>query len=285
MDLLDFDLFYLNIRDKIEEIKNSLYESSSISENYVIDYYKDTGKYLEQANNQEENPDKHILINIINSGGVIDSSASVDAYLQLVEIKVLAFEDQRDDVTNILGNLVLLNKNVLVELNNTPANIVISDMADYSGEKEINGQEKFDASLTFKYIVFPNSVFSNSLPFKIDNIVIPYSSASISRKFEVTSDNRKRNTAVFRQQTSGLVIEVQGLFSNIIPLNKLFDDATKASYIGNTYLLKIERNNQDILSNNNSGLSSVLMDVQFKLAFGSIVGYVAHFVPAIVGGV
>ena len=268
-------------------ITQELYENDMIKEQFKFNVFTNTGEYMKKVAEpytmNEDQPVKEVLVNIKNTGGVQDSSISIDTYLQLVSFEFFAFEEQRDDLSAVLTKLCAEYKTKLDSIDDSTVNIIISDYPTYSGMIEAEGEHKFTATFDSSVIVFTNATLSNIFAIDIDGVTVYYNTMSVNRSTELAADLQKRTTTLFYPNTTGLQVGINGLFTTNTALQTLFNDCISNNRFNIPYTIVIKKYDSNTVEFMNLMSNSFYVkDCTFNFTYGSIVSYNIIFYSGLV---
>lgn len=293
MKILPFDDFYNYFSDMILRYKRDiLLETERYNEEELVEgeepkqfedfdfvFYKNTGEYLKDLDNinysEDEKEDRRVLVNIMNAGGVQDGTVSIDTYLQIVGIEVLALESQREDLTNLFTTISTEYKSYLGSLGNSTIQISIEDLPQYSDTFDAHGYEKFTISLKIDIIVLPDAVLSNQYTLELNGEEVKFNKIRLFRNNELNSDLKKRAENKFIMNSSAFQIEVSGLFVSSNILRSLLTDCAQNTLFNIPILITLKRVEDNVnLINENFFIKQSNFDLDFgKIASWSIVFY------------
>jgi len=294
MKTVSYDSFYKYFSNLITSFSKELYDNGEITEDLQFKFYPSTGEYFTEID-QQTLPSNTVLVNIMNGGGVQDSTVSVETYLQIISFEFLALDSQREDIMYLLTNLVAnyknkieslpyvedardQNGNIIAELNrNATINISIDDFPDYSEKFDAHGEEKFTASFTTNIIVLPTVQLANGYKILINGIEIPYTQFEIDRSVELMPDLIKRDTSKFFANTTGFGVTISGYYvENNSELANILSDCCANINFNGQYTLQINRpDGTPLLSD-----TFKIKQSKFNFSYGSIVAWGATFYPS-----
>ena len=288
MKLVSFNSLYKYFTKAIIDISNRLYTNGEISNDIKYLFFNNTGEYIDETNN--ENNDDIVLVNILNNGGITDSTISIDTYLQMIQFEILALDDYREDIMTIFDNLVAEYKtkvdqikyneevldiegNHITDLEKTAAiQITMSDFPRYEEKIDLHGYDKFVTRLNTNIIVFPNANLSNQYILNIEGSDILYNSMAISRTTETTADLVKTDNTKFYPNTTGFQLNINGLFVDNPALNILLEDCANNAKFNQTYNIKVKKGDKLLFDRN-----FYCKDSRFDFNWGTIVKWSATF--------
>lgn len=284
MNTIEFNKFFNYVQDKILLKKAELYDNNTLEEDLNFVFYDNSGEYFTEVENLEVREDvlqdRRVICNILNGGGVQDSSIPIDTYAQVISIELLALDSQREDIMQLFTEFVASYKSKIDNIGNSYIQLNIGDFPKYSDKFQAHGNEKFNMSLTFTIIVAPGAKLSNKFELIINGESVPYSQLVINRTTEVTADNKKAKEIKFFPNTTTMQITVNGLFVGNSAINTLFSDCTKNTNFNNIYELSLV----DTTNKNNPITylteSFYAKDLLFTIAYGSIISWQASFLVA-----
>lgn len=248
---------------------------------YVVFY--NSGDYTEYQKNITD-ANKEILINIINDGGIQDSSIPIRTYLQMIHIEFYSPEIFRQDLEQVLFGLCIDLKSKLDTIDQTAVQLS-TDAQPTFNEKESLGIDVFTGYFDLSCIIYADAHISNSYNLVINGVSVPFSSLDISRGYETTPDLQKRASVKYFQNTSVFSLDIKALYSKSTLIDALFSDTTSGTTINSIYSITLYDTTTATASNPN-GTQKFTTDLylqkcHFSFAYGSIVGWDASFVPAL----
>lgn len=273
MIAIDYGYFYEYVGNMILNETASMHESGQIKDEFKYKLFRSSGDYITGLDDPEYDSKHVILGNIANGGGVQDADLSIDAYLQIVTVELLAFENQRDDLVKVLTDLTANHKTVIDTIGGAACNLSISDFPEYSEKFNAHGHEKFTASFTIDIIVFPTARLSNSYRISILGSNVKYNTLVMSRTTETMSDLKKRDESKFFPNTTGFQIGIQGIYENTPALETLFRDCIGNSHFNQGYGIQLYDSDGNAIMND----SFLCKDSKFTFAYGKVVSYELTF--------
>lgn len=289
MKTLKFDVFYKYFQEEITKLSAQLYNDKIINEQFEFVFFDNSGEYFTEmdAIKAEDGVkvDRRVLVNVMNGGGVQDSSIAIETYLQIVSLEVLALDEQREDLEILFTEYIANNKSKVDTFDTATYQLTIDEFPKYSTKFDCHGYEKFTVSFTTNFIVMPGAKLSNNYSLKmiVNGIEgnIKYNSIGMTRTTELSPDLVKRNSSRFFPNTTGFQIKISGLFveeESAPIIRQLLLDCTQNTSFNSFYKL-IFRDNNDIYIPDTVDFSA--KDISFNFAFGSIVTWEATFYPGI----
>lgn len=276
MNIISFDEFYNFFQELITSKAAELYNDHLVDHELRFKCFKASGEYYDYLNSIKngETTDDYVLVNIMNGGGVQDSSISIDTYLQIVSLEVMAREEYRYDLIELFTDIVANYKSYIGSFNTATYQLSIDNFPKFGDKYNALGDEYFNMSLVTNFIVMPGALLSNKITITIDGNDIKYNNMVMARTTELKSDMKKRTSQKFYPNTTGFQIQVSGLFVDNAAVRSLLSDCANASKFNQFYAISLVDNtiNSTIYSGN---LFS--KDIIFTMAYGSIVAWTATF--------
>lgn len=276
MNIISFDEFYNFFQELIESKAAELYNEHLIEHELRFKCFKASGEYYAYLDNIKngETTDDYVLVNIMNGGGVQDSSISIDTYLQIVSLEVMSREDYRYDLIQLFTDIVANYKSYIGTFNTASYQLTIDDFPKFGDKYMALGDEYFNISLVTNFIVMPGALLSNKMTITIDGNPIKFNNAVMARTTELKSDMKKRTSQKFYPNTTGFQIQVSGLFVDNAAVSTLLSDCSGATKFNQYYAITLTNNvnNMTIYSGN-----LFAKDIIFTFAYGSIVAWTATF--------
>jgi hypothetical protein len=274
---IDFEKLGAWIEGAINAKAADLLSQSLISKGYKFVVFYNSGDYLSYQQNQyaKEDPEANsdVLVSIVNSGGVQDSTTPIELYLQMAHIEFFCREEYRPDMEAIFFSLALDLKSYLDTIDSTACQITMDEQPSF-GVRQTMGVDCFSGSFDLDAIVYEGAHFSNRYDLQLDLVKIPFSSVDLARTYETTPDLRKRDSILYFQNTSSMTWHIKALYAKNSETDKLFTDATSAANFNTAYHLSMAE--EGGLSYSGDMTAS---NIQFHWVFGSIVAWEADFVP------
>jgi len=221
--LLGSDTIFNFLNSKFIATYDSLIQQELITnENILFEIFKDQADYdgtitLSMYAQQDEAQKKNFgLFRFI--GGEVDPNELFNVYLQRYSFELLAFEDYRDDIRNIVTTFAsTLNGNAfpLSDKNGEfVAFVQVNEFPIITQTIDANGADKFISSITIDMLFYQDIVHSIGVDFKIDGITIPFSDITFSRKMiEPASDMRKENENKYVPSKTASDITITGYYA------------------------------------------------------------------------
>lgn len=271
MTIIKYDDIYNYFQNSIIDLNTSLYNDATTQDNLSFKFFKNTGDYLSSMKNIELDS-KAVLVNIINGGGVQDSSISIDAYSQIITMEFLGLETQRDSIVSLLTNFAASFKNYTTTLSGSLVIISVANYPEYSAKFACYGNEKFTADLTINITVIPNAKYSNKYILTINGTKVLYDKLTINRTTEMTASLEKTTENKFFPNITAQEISISGLYVDNVALNSLFLDCAQNALFDTAFSLQLSNDSTVILSKDYYAKS-----ITFQLNCGSIASWNAVF--------
>jgi hypothetical protein len=254
-----------------------------ISQRHSYRVFYNTGDYLEYKKNIDNSNDE-ILVNVINDGGIQDSTIPIKTYLQMIHIEFYSPEKFREDLEQVFFGLCIDLKSKLDTIDQTAVQLSTDSQPTFN-EKESLGIDVFTGYFDLSCIIYADAHISNSYNLVINGVSVPFSSLDISRGYETTPDLQKRASVKYFQNTSVFSLDIKALYSKSTLIDALFSDTTSGTTINSIYSITLYDTTTATASNPN-GTQKFTTDLylqkcHFSFAYGSIVGWDASFVPAL----
>lgn len=229
------------------------------------------------ASSTSSQVNQEVLVNIINDGGIQDSTIPINTYLQMVHIVFFTKEEFRNDMSVLFFSLALDMKAKLDTINGTAVQLTTDEQPTLN-DRQTLGIDCFDGYLDLSVIVYAGAKLSNSYDLQLDGVSIPFSSIDIGRGYETTPDLQKRSEILSFQNTSSASISVKALYTSNTEVDKLLQDTLNNSNFNTMYNVSLYASGS---ASSLFGKNMYLSKVAFHWAYGSIVSWEAEFVPAI----
>lgn len=279
MRTLNFDEFYNFFQELIINRKMELYNNGEIKNDIKIRFFNNSGEYFTEVSGNES---ELVLCNIINDGGVQDTSVPIDAYVQIVSFELLAPEEYRPDLMILFTDICANYKSYIGELSGSLININISDFPRFSEKFDEHGLEKFNISFVANVSVMPGARLSNTMKLTINDEEVKFGNIKIARTNELMPQLKKQMETTFFPNTSVLNIQIDGLYKSSPIMKKLLNDCTKNNNFNQFYNIKIVDTTTDEEIVNRA---MFYKDVLFSIVYGSIIAWnVSFFIGERVGG-
>lgn len=286
MITIPFYAFSEYFEKEIKDLSNLMYANNDLMNVYTFTFYTNTGE------NEERKLDHEIIFLISDSGGLQDSSVSIDTYLQSISFKVIGNEVDREDIEKFLAALIAKYKSYSPNISyidkssniqySYAANISIKNYPDYSTKIDAHGKEIFTATFTANAILFSNASLSNEYKLEIDNVPVQYNNIKIQRSTELEANLEKKIDTQYFPNTTIFQIDINGLYTNIIPMDKLLNDCAKAQSFNQIYNILLYKT----LDNDGNPIPIVNYDcytknIMFSFSYGTLLSWSASFVYSI----
>lgn len=268
METIKFEEFF-------KFFQNLIYERYGILEDKLQNKLKfrcfnNTGEYFEYLDELATgagSPDD-VLINILDAGGVQDSSISIDTYLQIVSIEVLAKDSYREDLIYLFTDLVANYKSYTGNFDSAAYQLTIDEFPKYGDKYQALGDEYFNTTFVSNFIVIPHAIMSNRYTLLINGNEVKYNNITVNRTTELRSDLKKRTSQKFYPNTTGFQMSISGLFVDTDATRLIVSDCFNASNFNQYYTIQLKEGENLVYSGN---LFS--KDINLVFAYGSIVSW------------
>jgi len=233
-----FDYYDASIRTECTALYENEYLDNDLSDKLVIINNEDV---LTDKRPMDLNKDK-IYIIIYYNGGNLNTDTPMEIYNKIFNIEIIAEEKYRSDVTVLLNDIAVTNRNLLFTLADTPIQVNVQNDPIMDQKITIQGHDAFKSYLTLFILIYNDGVLGNDVILKINNVEIPKTKMVKSRVFENRADLQKREASKHFTNTSTFQLKVEGTFDKSnTTLVTLFDALDKNTSFGTTWSITTER--------------------------------------------
>lgn len=250
-----FDLYVTYLKDVIETTTTALANAGKISDNPIeYNVYDNYGEFTEEAESVKlEEASTPILVCVRNDGGVVDTTSNISTYLQSVSIEILSPMDKKDDISTVFNTISLEYSKKLITIDNKPAIMLISDLPEYSPNRtDVIALERFTITLSCDFIIYDQSILSDSTSIFINDVKLPVKSWTITSLDELEADNKfgyNDNRVKFLSNVNTFVLKIDYLYQKDNAVCRLLNtNAMTNSNFNNTYKIDIKYNEDIMLS-------------------------------------
>jgi hypothetical protein len=231
--MIKSDTIYNFLETSFRGVANSLKDQGMLNSNNIIfDLYKDQADYDGTINvpvyaDDDASQRKNVgLFRFI--GGQVDPSQIVNVYLQRFSLEILAFDEYRDDIRNILTTYASSIDGRIYQMTENDdifaLAITVTEFPIISETLDANGADKFIASIIIDILIYQDLVHADGITFMIDGVKVPYKSISFNRKMiDPVPDLEKAYQNRYVPTKSVEDIEVSGLYQNNQATSKVID--------------------------------------------------------------
>lgn len=269
METIKFQEFFNFFQNLISERYGLL--ESQLSNKLKFRFFNNSGEYfnyLDELTIYGAGNDDTVLINISDGGGVQDSSISIDTYLQIVSIEVMAKDKLREDLIYLFTDLVANYKTYTGTFNDAAYQLTIDEFPKYGDKFQALGDEYFNITFISNFIVIPHAIMSNRYTLTINGTNVKFNNITANRTTELKSDLKKRISQKFYPNTTGFQMSISGLFVDNDATRTIVSDCFNASNFNQYYNVQLKEG--DAVIYNGSLFSK---DINLVFAYGSIVSW------------
>ena len=247
----DFSQYVEYFKNLIENTTYALKDQGKISiDNFEYLVYDNYGEYIEEANKVYESEQKRpILVCVRNDGGVYDTSASVNTYIQGVIVEALGPLDWQEDLQVIFNTIAMANAKKTVRIGDATGVILISELPEYSPSHEtVYAEEYISITLSANFVIYDQLLFADDIQFYINDSQLKVKSWGIGATDELKSDNRfgyTDNRAKFYPNISVMVLRVE-FFHQVgnAASETIFRNALKNSNFGQIFNIVLKKGDE-----------------------------------------
>lgn len=251
----NFDTYVTFLKDVIENTTTALANAGKIS-NEPIEYniYDNYGEFTEESESVKlEETETPILVCVRNDGGVVDTTSNISTYLQSVSIEILSPMDKKDDISTVFNTIALEYSKQIITIAEKPAVIIISDLPEYSPNRtDVIALERFTITLSCDFIIYSESILSDSTSIYINDVKLPVKSWTITSLDELESDNKfgyNDSRVKFLSNVNTFVLKIDYLYQKDNAICRLLNtNAMTNSNFNNTYKIDIKYDEDVMLS-------------------------------------
>lgn len=251
----NFDTYVTFLKDVIENTTTALANAGKIS-NEPIEYniYDNYGEFTEESESVKlEETETPILVCVRNDGGVVDTTSNISTYLQSVSIEILSPMDKKDDISTVFNTIALEYSKQIITIADKPAVIIISDLPEYSPNRtDVIALERFTITLSCDFIIYSESILSDSTSIYINDVKLPVKSWTITSLDELEADNKfgyNDNRVKFLSNVNTFVLKIDYLYQKDNAVCRLLNtNAMTNSNFNNTYKIDIKYDEDVMLS-------------------------------------
>ena len=184
---------------------------------------------------------------------MIDTTSNISTYLQSVSIEILSPMDKKDDISTVFNTISLEYSKKLITIANKPAIMLISDLPEYSPNRtDVIALERFTITLSCDFIIYSESILSDSTSIYINDVKLPVKSWTITSLDELEADNKfgySDNRVKFLSNVNTFVLKIDYLYQKDNAMCRLLNtNAMTNSNFNNTYKIDIKYDEDVVLS-------------------------------------